>query len=105
MKLRNDFDKAEIQRWFTFNYTCWWCGQSHANCHHHILGRSSNSILNAAPINNFECHIGNGKLDNKESQSMMLQKTYDYLMAQGYKLKPKDKEFMKKHKDLYDLQS
>lgn len=105
MKLKNNFDYEELQRWFTFNYTCWWCGQSHANCFHHIDGRSSNSILNAAPMNNFDCHLANHpKLLLKQNKAMLLKKTHTFLMKQGYKLSTKDKEFMEKHKDLYNLQ-
>ncbi len=59
MQLKNDFS-TETRNIFAWNYTCWWCGRNHANALHHIKGRSSNSPLNACPINNNSCHIGNG---------------------------------------------
>ena len=100
--LKNQFDQDELRKNFTFNTTCWFCSKSHANIFHHILGRSSNSILNAAPMENQECHLKyHPRHLLKENQIALLKKTYDYLMDQGYKLKKKDKEFIEKNIELY----
>lgn len=100
--LRNDFDKDELIKWFVFNKICWVCGRQHADSHHHILGRISNSILNAAPVNNFDCHLNiHGRLTLKKNQIELLRKTYEYLLEQGYKLKKKDRDFIEKHKEFY----
>ena len=100
VKLKNDFPK-DTYRLFTFNYECWWCGKNHWNCLHHILGRSSNSPLNAAPLNNFNCHLGNGELSHFKSIKKLLHKTLHYLLQEGYQLTEKDKEFMRINKKYY----
>jgi len=94
MQLKNDFS-TETRNIFAWNYTCWWCGRNHANALHHIKGRSSNSPLNACPINNNSCHIGNGKLATFEVQTKLLEKTFNYLMSVKYSLTAEDKQFIK----------
>lgn len=98
--MNNNFSE-ETKELFVWNYECWWCKKSHANCNHHILGRVSTSPLNLAPLNNFECHIGNGKLNTFEIQSMLLKKTLSYLKNNGYNLTKEDKKFMKKYERYY----
>ncbi|MFA5397976.1 MAG: hypothetical protein WC346_18335 [Methanogenium sp.] len=98
--LKNEFTQ-ETRDLFFWNKKCWWCGQNHWNCLHHILGRVSNSPLNAAPIANFGCHIGNGKLSQFEVRKKMLKKTLEYLLENGYVLTEKDKEFKKKYEKYY----
>jgi hypothetical protein len=100
--MKNNFT-TETTELFFWNRTCFWCGKQHANCYHHILGRCSNSPLNCSPLNNFECHIGNGKLSLFEYQQELLKKTYQYLKKEGYVLTQKDKEFIKTHKKHYDF--
>ena len=99
--LQNDFDRDLLKSWFIFNYKCFWCGQSHADAFHHILGRESNSLLNACPIGNFTCHIGNGKLSTDEVRALLLQRTYQYLDDAGYVMDDKDEEFYIRHRKLY----
>jgi len=101
---KNDFttDSREL---FLWNYECWECGQNHWDVLHHILGRSSNSPLNAAPLNNFECHIGNGKLSHASKRSYYLQKTLEYLKKNNYKFTKKDKEFIEKNKKFYETKN
>lgn len=94
--MKNNFTDKTIDLFF-WNQECWWCCKSHANCLHHILGRVSTSPLNAAPLNNFECHIGNGKLTQDKYITMLLKKTYDYLKKDGYTLTKQDKEFIQKY--------
>lgn len=98
----NNTFSSETRDLFIWNEECWWCKQSHADCLHHILGRSSNSPLNAAPINNFSCHIGNGKLSLFNTKKTLLKKTLNYLLENDYKLVEKDREFIKKNEKYYD---
>jgi hypothetical protein len=100
MKLMNEFT-PETRVLFSWTFECWWCTQNHVDSLHHILGRVSSSALNAAPINNLSCHIGNGKLSTFQIKSKFLKKTLNYLLENNYKLTKKDREFMKKYKQYY----
>ena len=100
MKLKNDFIE-ETRELFTWNQECWICNQNHWDCLHHILNRVSNSPLNAAPINNFDCHVGNGKLSQFEIRRKLLKRTLNYLLENDYELTKKDKDFMKKYNKYY----
>lgn len=92
----------ETRELFFWNEKCWSCGMNHFDCLHHILNRISNSPLNAAPINNIECHIGNGKLSTFEIQKKFLKKTLTYLLQTGYILTKNDKKFKKKYQRYYE---
>jgi len=98
--MKNEFTEGTRELFF-WNNKCWVCGMTHANCLHHVLGRISNSPLNAAPLNNFECHIGNGKLSQFEVKKKLLKKTLDYLLENGYALTKEDKRFKNKYKRYY----
>jgi len=105
--MTNDFLQKDREL-FEDNYTCWWCGVSHANCGHHCMGRGSknddaeSSILNYIPLNNFDCHINNGKLSWKQVKIQLLKKTWEYLKyKKQYQLKEKDKKFILKNKKYY----
>ena len=100
MKLKNEFSQ-ETRKLFIWNYICWWCGQNHIDCLHHILNRVSDSPLNAAPLSNFECHIGNGKLSTFEAKKKLLKKTLYFLLESDYKLTEEDKAFMGKYNKYY----
>lgn len=100
-KLRNEFTD-ETRSLFIFYQKCFVCNQNGWNAIHHILGRISNSPLNACLIHNFKCHIGNGKLTQFEVQKKLLKQTLDFLIKSRYKLTKQDKEFMKKYKKFYD---
>lgn len=100
--MRNEFDKEKLKTWFTDNHTCFWCGESGFDAFHHILGRKSNSILNASPLHNEKCHIYNGKLNTQEARSILLCKTVFYLSFMGYSFSKEDTEFFNKYKSLYD---
>lgn len=80
---------------------CWECGNNHADSLHHIMKRTSDSPLNAAPINNAQCHLGNGKLHKFENVVDYLKKTYYYLKSIKYQITDKDKEFIIKNKLYY----
>jgi len=86
---------------FFWNKECWWCSQQHASALHHILGRVSSSPLNVAPINNNQCHLGNGKLSQYETRKLFLKKTLDYLKKENYKFTKEDFLFMKKFAQYY----
>ena len=99
--MKNNFT-SETRDLFIWNDECWWCGQNHNDCLHHIMGRISNSPLNAAPLNNFDCHIGNGELSLFEIKASLLKKTLKYLLKNDYVLISEDKLFMKKYKKYYE---
>lgn len=101
--MKNDFNREELQKWFTYVYSCYWCGVSHADCWHHITGRDSNSILNAAPLANYPCHVPiHGQLKRPENVKIFLNKTMSYLIKQGYQFTEKDKEFIQKYRKSYE---
>lgn len=104
--LKNDFDRDELNRWWSHQNICWWCDQWHADCFHHIVGRlgsETRSILNAAPLSNHYCHLPiHGRLRKKEHIKRLLQRTLRYLLSQGYKLDPeRDGPFLKKYERYY----
>lgn len=107
--MRNPFKREELNRWFMDNYECWYCGQNHWDCFHHAVGRGAGdskcerSILNAIPLNNFECHLRiHGELRKDENVKIMLQKTMKYLLSQVYKFNDTDNDFIMKYKKYYD---
>lgn len=100
MKIKNEFTQ-ETRLLFFYNQNCFWCGRYGWTALHHILGRISNSPLNASPIHNEGCHIGNGLLEKDISRAKLLLKTWDYLRSEGYALTKEDKEFVKDNKELY----
>ena len=101
MNLEKDFS-IETRELFVWNQECWECRQNHWDCLHHIMNRTSNSPLNAAPLNNFDCHIGNGKISQFETKKKYLKKTLKYLLDSGYILTKKDLEFKNKHIQYYE---
>lgn len=85
----------------------WEDGCNDADCLHHILGRVSNSPLNAAPLNNFRTHQPEGRknldaIHSKECRSRLLKKTKRFLEDQGYQFNKKDLEFLQTYKKYYD---
>lgn len=101
MHLRNPFSK-ETRFLFEDFWHCCWCGRNGVDALHHILGRVSSSPLNAAPIHNLKCHIGNGALDSFENRSKFLKSTLKYLLSIGYVLTEEDTLFMQKYKNYYN---
>lgn len=100
MKMKNNFTE-NTRLLFFYNYDCFWCGQNGWDALHHILGRVSDSPLNASPIHNLKCHIGNGSLDSFDNRSKLLKKTKRFLEEEGYVLTDKDKEFLEENKQYY----
>ncbi len=70
---------------------------------HHIMGRTSSSPLNASPIHNIKCHIGNARLETDDKRSILLKTTLEYLLNENYTLTQEDKDFKEKHSYLYEL--
>lgn len=108
--MHNDFNKTELQRWFLDNYECWFCGMNHWDCFHHAVGRGNGdskceaSILNAVPLNNFQCHLRiHGELRNEDNVKIMLQKTMKWLLKQGYEFNQIDIDFITKYKKYYEV--
>lgn len=83
-------------------YLCSGCGKNHANCLHHIFGRDGDeesSPLNAAPMNNGECHLPrHGHWMTLEGQRFLFQRTLDFLIGGGYELDDRDRAFLLKYK-------
>lgn len=100
MNSKNNFTE-ETKKLFIWNTKCFFCSKEHANCFHHTLGRVSNSPLNLCPINNFDCHIGNGKLSHTATIKKLLHRTLEYLLRSDYQLTEEDREFMKEHEEYY----
>ncbi len=102
MKLQNPFP-YKVRKCFIDCWECWACSGNGQNCGglelHHIVGRESKSILNAAVLCK-DCHdkIGHGDTE----QATLLQKTIKYLLWQGYDLTLEDINFYEKYKRLYD---
>jgi DNA-directed RNA polymerase subunit RPC12/RpoP len=104
--VNNDFT-SQTRGLFSWNYECWICGRNTQDALHHILGRGhssdlENSPLNACPICNFNCHIGNGKLTDFEIRIKLLEKTFIFLVKNNYQLSKKDYLFIEKYSNYYD---
>lgn len=106
--LLNEFDRDKLAKWFIFNKKCFYCGEyqnklGHGiDAFHHIMKRSSNSILNACPIHNEICHLGNGTIHQFDTRVMLLGRTMFYLINQGYKLTAKDEQFISDNTQYYN---
>lgn len=100
MNLRNSFSDA-TRSLFMFKYDCDWCLMNGWDCLHHIMGRVSDSPLNAATLHNNKCHLSNGELHTFDSEVELLSKTYWFLITNGYILTNTDRRFIKDHKEHY----
>ena len=104
MKLKNDFSEQD-RSWFLDNYECWICGKNKWDALHHVKGRGigdskvESSILNAAPVCNFTCHLG--RHFTEEENKIMLQKTLRWLLKKGYQLTNKDEQFILQYMKYY----
>ena len=98
--MSNEFS-PKTREIFFWNNVCWSCGKYHANILHHIMGRISSSPLNAAPLNNLQCHIGVGNLSTFETRKKLLKKTLEFLKKENYKFTKEDDLFMKKFAQYY----
>lgn len=85
----------------------WEDGRNDADSLHHILGRTSNSPYNAAPLNNFRNHMPEGRknlpsIHSFEVRQKYLLKTEKYLGSIDYEPNEKDLEFINEHKKYYE---
>lgn len=99
MKLRNDFDYDTRLNLYCFK--CWICKTNGTKAGgielHHIVGRDSNSIFNAAPLCH-KCHATMGHSVGEERY--LFYKTLEYLAERGYVPKEKDWQFIMDHQYL-----
>ena len=84
----------------------WETGINNADCLHHIMGRSSNSPYNAAPLNNKNDHQPEGRkgrpaLTSFAVRSAYLKKTKKFLDDIGYRPTPDDLLFLQKNSKYY----
>ena len=105
--MKNSFPN-NLRYWFDDAWECWHCRKNHNDCLHHIVGRGlgdskcERSILNAAPLNNFNCHIEmHGELRNPENVQKFLNKTYNFLINREYKFNETDFQFLEKYSKFY----
>lgn len=92
----------ETRLLFMYCYECFVCGKNCWDALHHSQGgafEEADSPLNACPIHNLKCHIG--QVFNKEMTSNFLCKTLDYLYSEGYKFNEKDLAYIDKFYDYY----
>ncbi len=85
--MKNNFTD-EVRAEFIFETTCWRCNRSNPELHH-ILGRVSNSILNAYPLCR-KCHSKHIEMMNEENKKKFLNETIRFLLANDYMFKMKD---------------
>lgn len=98
--MKNPF--SEKTRWLFVQdgyVKCFECGRNQAELHH-ILGRISNSPLNAIPLCR-KCHNA-GNIHSPEKEREYLNKTFRYLVEINYIMTKKDGEFGKTYLHLYD---
>jgi len=81
---------------FAFERCCWDCGSNQSVELDHIMGRESDSPFNAY-VNCRKCHTNKSHKDDAKR----LQTTSKFLREEGYLPNYKDREFIKKHKKLY----
>ena len=97
--LLNPFTNKTRQLFLTDGYIhCWNCGRSDKGASlHHICGRKSSSVLNAIPLcDGLDCH-NSGKIHTPKKEEEYLEKTFRYLIKNGYCLTDKDWKFIKKY--------
>lgn len=102
MKLANSFSTETRE---LFRDTQWICAKCGGNGQgkggvelHHILGRDSNSPLNACVLCK-DCHSHVGHTEKEHIK--LLTKTLIYLKNQGYKFNSNDFSFIRKNYQLY----
>lgn len=97
--MKNNFTE-ETRAEFIFETTCWKCNRPNPELHH-ILGRVSNSILNAYPLCR-KCHLKHIKMISEENKKKFLNETIRFLVENNYKFKQKDIDFYLRHKKYYE---
>lgn len=102
----NCFDNDELIKYYDDYEDCVWCiierrKTTGADCFDHVISRKNkytNSILNASPVHNQTCNIGeHGRMHTRENQEKMIYINAQRLHKQGYKLNENDLNFIKEH--------
>lgn len=98
MFLKNPFS-LDTRYLFFGVWSCWICGQNGSQRGglelHHIMGRNSDSPLNASLV----CKVCHEKLNhNQEEEQMLFFKTMRYLKSIHYQLTSQDMYFMEDNK-------
>jgi len=106
--MKNNFTE-ETRLLFIDNYLDWEDGMNDVDCLHHIVGRSSNSPYNAAPLSNFRNHWPEYRsshkllpLSSKEIKKKYLLKTKRFLDNINYQPTDDDLTFLEKNKEYYE---
>ena len=98
MKLQNPFSQ-DTRNIFLYIFYCFDCGRSDRGLEvHHIIGRSSNSPLNAIPLC-LDCHRVCGH--SFEEESTYLKTTLRFLLQEEYVLIKYDIDFYQEHRQKY----
>ena len=97
--MKNNFSE-ETRAEFIFETTCWRCNRPNTDLHH-ILGRESNSSLNAYPLCRM-CHDKHIEMKSEPNKKKFLNETIRFLAKSGYSWRAKDAEFYLKNKKYYD---
>ena len=104
MKLRNTFSIPTRYLFFERRYECADCGGNGQGVGgielHHIVGRSSNSPLNAVPLCK-ECHASVGHTDEEHIRFFGWNLKH-LLGREDYQLVKRDEEFIEEHKRLFN---
>lgn len=84
---------SETRNLFLYVFSCFKCGRSDRGLElHHIVGRKSDSMLNACPLcKDCHAHIGH---TNEEEQELFFA-TFHFLSLEDVPLHQKDVQFMR----------
>ncbi len=98
MILKNPF-LLRVRVLYAYNYECWECGQNGTQTGgmslHHIVGRSSASAFNSAPVCG-KCHTHMGH--TVKEQRFLFDKTQQYLLKEKYEPVEEDWDFIRQHR-------
>ena len=102
MKLKNKFND-NTRALFIFETTCWNCGRPNPELHH-ILGRVSDSPLNAYPLCQEYCHSKHIEMKSENNIRKFLKQTIKFLCDpnNNYDFTKKDIEFYREHIKYYE---
>jgi hypothetical protein len=97
--MKNNFTN-ETRGEFIFETTCWRCNRPNPELHH-ILGRESNSPLNAYPLCRV-CHDKHIEMMGDQNIRNFLKETLLFLIKGGYKFTQEDYKFMEDNRRYYE---
>jgi len=97
--MKNNFTE-ETRIEFIFEDTCWRCNRPNPELHH-ILGRCSDSVLNAYPLCRM-CHDKHIEMKSEPNKKKFLNETIRFLAKNNYNWKIEDIKFYLTYKKYYD---